>query len=171
MKRHITLHRVCIALLVMMGLSIFTAVCWGTYAIGTYTTPFQIQQTNGTTQTVAIGSGCTLGADSGGTCDFSAAVVKLPAFVGGSFQGSNGTGNCTLNGAQVGQRVLAVFDISGSAVNSFSTTASNYFATSIATTGSLAQTATNNLSTHSYGVILTQPGYWFAQIITTGWFT
>lgn len=56
-----------------------------TYSDPTYTTPFQIQQipagTGAKTQTVAMGSGCTLGADAGSVVDFSAATVTLPAAI------------------------------------------------------------------------------------------
>ena len=183
-----------IAALAGVATALLIGCFMGAYALTNYATPFQIQPVNATnnTQTVAIGSGCTLGADAGSTVDLSAATVVLPASVtggtgslsigagnvtttmlhsaavtgaklsggtaasvtSGSITGGTAAGACTLTGATVGQRVFAVFDISGSG----STGAENSFEAAISGSGVLQQTSTANLSSKKYGVILLPPG-------------
>ena len=69
-----------IAALAGVATALLLCCFMGAYALTNYATPFQIQPVNSTnqTQTVAIGNGCTLGADTGATVNLTAATVNLP---------------------------------------------------------------------------------------------
>lgn len=61
----------------------------GAYGLSNYATRFQIQPVNNNdnTQTVALGAGCTLGADAGSTVNLSSGSVSLPGLTLSAGQG------------------------------------------------------------------------------------
>jgi hypothetical protein len=69
-----------IAALAGVATALLICCSMGAYALANYATLFQIQPVNATnnTQTVALSSGCTLGADTGSTVNLTAATVSLP---------------------------------------------------------------------------------------------
>lgn len=71
--------------------------------------------------------------------------------IGGSFTGHNNAGACTLTGATVGQRVLALFEIDAAAG---STAAAAGFEAAITVADQIQQTSVSDLSTKTYAVIL-----------------
>ena len=146
----------------LAGVATALLICcfMGAYALTNYATPFQIQPVNATnnTQTVAIGSGCTLGSDAGSTINLSSGTLTLPAFSGCLFNGSNGTGNCSLVGSSSGQKVLCVFDCTGGTATAAGSATASSFAATISGTGVLTQTSTANLSGHVFEATLINQG-------------
>lgn len=79
--------------------------------------------------------------------------TKLAAtgIASGSFTGHNNTGACTLTGATVGQRVLALFEIDTS---SAATGVEASFESTITVADQIQQSSASNLSAKKYAVIL-----------------
>ena len=149
-----------IAALAGVATALLIGCFMGAYALTNYATPFQIQPVNATnnTQTVAIGSGCTLGADSGATINLSSGTLTLPTFQGVNFAGSNGTANISLVNSSSGQKVLTIWDVTGGTATAASTATPSSFAATITGSGVLTQTSTANLSGRVYSAILMNQG-------------
>lgn len=81
--------------------------------------------------------------------------TKLAAtgITSGSFDGRNGAGVCTLTGAAVGQRVLALFRIDAAA-GALATGQSAAFEATITVAGQIQQSSASDLSTQDFVVIL-----------------
>ena len=107
-----------------------------------------------------VPAGDTLSSAVGSTVNLSSGTITLPTFSAGAFNGSNGTSaSIALAGALAGQKVVAVWEITGgSGGGNFNVTAGTNFASSIVTSGSFAQTSSANLSTHYYNVLLMNQG-------------
>jgi len=168
----------------LAGIATALLICcfMGAYALQNYATPFQIQPFNAaaSTQTVAVGSGCTLGVDqgatlgmagtavvaaggsltsqAGSTVTLSGGTLTLPAFQGVNFAGSNGTANISLVNSGSGQKVLTIWDVTGGTATAASTAGPSSFATTITGSGVLTQTSTANLSGHVYSALLMNQG-------------